>query len=184
MITIQRLHLIRLIRSLQQLCVITQQIYTGHINMARLTIDSKISGWFEKEDVLSMNIELRDTDILYHGTSAKNIDNISKEGICKISKILQCRNHHQKVHDISCEENIYVTPDKKEALRWARDAARKTDSRFSAIYKITGKDIKESGCIAYPDWNMGFTGKLDNMVLTKCDCIHPSKIKLEDDKVW
>ncbi len=67
----------------------------------------------------------------------------------------------------------------------------KTDSRHGAIYNTTGKDIKGAGCITHPDWNMGFTGKLDNIILTKCDCIHPSKIKIskqlklsEDDKVW
>ena len=129
-------------------------------------LNSKLTGTLQKEEAINMPIEIGDDELLYHGTSEKRALIIDKDGLCSTNK---------KVHNIS-EEGIYLTTNIKEATHWAEYAKATDKSKDSFVYTIKGKDINKD-CMAYPDWNIGFIGKLDSIVLFGCDCISSDKLK-------
>ncbi len=128
-----------------------------------------ITGGARKKEALTIFIELEDEDILYHGTSEKNLNDIITEGLCT---------QKQKIYDIS-EEGIYLSSDKKEARFWAELSSRANKDK-AVILSIKGKDINRSGCILHPDWNVGTDGKLSSFILIVCGRIHIKGV----EEIW
>jgi len=135
-------------------------------------INSKLSGWLSKEEATKINVDVNNIT-LYHGTSNKKSKEIDKNGLCSVI---------DKTYNIS--EGIYLTSDKEQAYKWALRSKNKDKSEYGTIYSINGKDIKNLGCNIHPDWNMGFAGKLDNIVLLNCMCIPKTKLKIIKENIW
>ena len=140
-----------------------------------------------KEEALLVNVKLKDTDILYHGTLAKNIESININGLCRVCDTQSYKDKIKEKNEL-CENAIYLTSKKEKDHTWARLEIEESGNKLAmgAIYKTTGKDIKECGCDVHPDWILSETNsKLENIILTKCKCLLPNKIKLiKDDIKW